>query len=81
LERFLREAMARSLLDLLDQVGVREDELKPLKSFERRGPYSAKYLALRANQGELPAVKVSGDWRTSPRAIGLYRDRVARTGR
>jgi len=78
LERFLREAMARSLLDLLDQVGVREDELKPLKSFERRGPYSTKYLALRANQGELPALKVAGDWRTSPRALRLYRELTGR---
>src|SRR5437016_14550089 len=30
LEGFLVVAMARSLLDLLDQVGTREDELKPL---------------------------------------------------
>ena len=77
-EGFLKEAMARSLLDLLDQVGTATDELKPLKAFERRGPYSAKYLALRASQGELPAVKVSGDWRTSARALGLYTDLVAR---
>jgi Fic family protein len=80
LEAFLREAMARSLLDLLDQIGTREDELKPLKSFERRGRYSAKYLALRASQGELPSLKASGDWRTSARALGLYRDVVSRAG-
>jgi len=79
LEGFLREAMARSLLDLLDQIGTREDELKPLKSFERRERYSAKYLALRASQGQLPGLKVSGDWRTSARALALYGDVVART--
>ena len=75
---FLREVMGRSLLDLLDQLGTREDELKPLKAFERRGAYSAKYLALRANQGELPAIKEAGDWRTSARAHRIYREAVGR---
>src|SRR6266581_4925475 len=78
LESFLRELMGRSLLDLLDQLGTREDELKPLKAFEGRGAYSAKYLALRANQGELPAIKEAGDWRTSARAHRIYREAVGR---
>ena len=79
LEEFLREANARSVLDLLDQVGTAEDELRPLKAFEARGPYSAKYLALRASQGVLPALKVSGDWRTSRRALRVYREAIGRT--
>jgi len=78
LEGFLREAMARSLLDLLDQVGTADDELKPLKALASRGPYSAKYLALRASQGVLPALKVSGDWRTSRRALRAYREALGR---
>src|SRR6266699_4170420 len=75
---FLRLAMGRSLLDLLDQVGTREDELKPLKKLARNTPYSAKYLALRASQSRLPALKLSGDWHTSERALTVYREFVAR---
>jgi Fic family protein len=78
LEGFLRLTMARSLLDLLDQVGTREDELKPLRVISRLSPYSAKYLGLRAAQEELPAVKVSGDWHSSERSLRLYRDFVGR---
>ncbi len=75
---FLRLAMGRSLLELLDQVGTREDELKPLKRLARNTPYSAKYLALRASQSRLPALKLSGDWHSSERAITVYREFVAR---
>jgi Fic family protein len=78
LEAFLMEAMARSLLDLLDHVGTERDELRPLQDFEDRGPYSAKYLALRASQGELPAIKKSRVWHTSERAYGMYRKEVGR---
>jgi len=78
LEEFLRVTMGRSLLDLLDQVGTREDELRPLKKLAGKSPYSAKYLALRANQERLLALKVSGDWKTSERAIRVYRELVAR---
>ena len=60
LTEFLRVAMSRSLLDLLDQVGTKEDELKPLRKFGSKATYTAKYLALRANQGKLPALKVGG---------------------
>lgn len=77
-EGFLRLLMGRSLLDLLDQVGTGDDELKPLRRFESRGPYTGKYLALRAGQGKLPAIKAGGDWRTSARAIRIYRDLVGR---
>lgn len=78
MEDFLRVAMARSLLDLLDQVGTREDELKPLRKLAVKSPYSAKYLGLRASQERLPALKVSGDWHTSERAIRVYQELVAR---
>jgi Fic family protein len=79
LEEFLRVTMARSLLDLLDQLGTREDELRPLASISRHSRYSAKYLGLRAAQEELPALKVSGDWHSSERSLRLYRDFVARS--
>ncbi len=81
LEDLFRAAMARSLLDLLDQVGTREDELMPLRTLARSSPYSAKYLGLRAAQEQLPAVKVAGDWHSSPRALDLYRTYVARRAR
>src|SRR3989441_5154612 len=79
LEAFLTSAMGRSLLDLLDQVGTAEDELKPLRKMAARGPYSAKYLGLRAGQERLPAIKIAGDWNTSPRALHLYRQQVGRS--
>ena len=75
---FVRELMGRSILDLLDQLGTAEDELKPLKQLETKSGHSAKYLRLRAGQGRLPALKVSGDWHTSRRAIQLYRENVGR---
>ena len=78
LEGFLVVAMARSLLDLLDQVGTREDELKPLRALSKQSPYSAKYLSLRATQEELPALKASGDWHSSERALRAYRHLVGR---
>jgi len=78
LKDLLRVAMGRSLLDLLDQVGTKVDELKPLRRFAAKGGYGAKYLALRAGQGQLPALKVGGDWRTSARALSVYQDLVGR---
>ena len=78
LTEFLRVAMGRALLDLLDQVGTKLDELRPLRRFVAKGPYTAKYLSLRAGQGELPALKARGDWRTSARALSIYRDLVGR---
>lgn len=78
LEEFLRVAMGRSLLDLLDQVGTSDDELKPLRVLSKPSPYSAKYLSLRATQEELPALKVAGDWHSSERTLRTYRDIVGR---
>ncbi len=74
----LKDLMGRSVLDLLDQVGTADDELKTLKDLESKSPYSAHYLSLRAGQGELPAVKVAGDWQTSIRALRLYREFTGR---
>lgn len=78
LVHLLQEAMSRSLLDLLDQVGLEQDELKVLWSFASKTGYSGNYLALRANQGALPALKERGRWRTSARAMSLYRQHTAR---
>ncbi len=78
LEGFLRACAGRSLLDLLDQVGTARDELRPLRRLARGSAYSAKYLGLRATQEELPAVKISGDWQSSERALQIYGDIVAR---
>lgn len=74
----LEAAMGRSLLDLLDQVGTAHDELKVLWSFSPKSGFGAHYLALRASQGELPAVKERGRWRSSARALSLYRLHAAR---
>src|SRR5437016_14141943 len=79
LEAFLRTMMGRSLLDLLNQVGTAEDELKPLRQIAARGPYSAKYLGLRAGQEGLPGITIAGDWNTSPHALHLYRQQVGRS--
>jgi len=81
LEGFLRICMARSLVDLLDQVGTKDDELLSMKELGRLGPYSAQYLSLRAGQGELPAVMVRGDWMSSRRAIDVYRELLGRSQR
>ncbi|HLE47744.1 MAG TPA: Fic family protein [Candidatus Thermoplasmatota archaeon] len=61
LERLLEDAAARSLLDLMDQVGGPEDALHPLSHFARAAwnPYGAHYLSLRARQGSLAALHVS----------------------
>jgi len=70
----LKVLMGRSILDLLDQVGTADDELRSLKNLAPKGPYSPHYLSLRAGQSQLPAIKVAGDWRTSARALRLYRE-------
>lgn len=91
---FLEMRMARSLLDLLDQVSGPEDELRELKTFsnERWNPYGAHYLSLRARQGSLVAVRVTNRigpegkrkmrgrpaWLTSERALRYYVKHVGR---
>ena len=69
LVRLMETLMAQSLLDLLHQLGTREDELRPLKAFDT---YSPKYLSIRIRDGELPGAMIKGDWHTSERALSLY---------
>jgi len=79
LSEFLRIAMGQSLIDLLDQVGtMKEDGLITIAELGKKGSYSAKYLGLRAKQGSLPAIKRSGEWMTSNRALALYEKHVGR---
>jgi hypothetical protein len=73
LERLLRVLMGRSLLLLLADVGDDEDRLLRANELAGDGPYSTKYLALRASQGKLPAVKRGGRWLSSRRAVETYR--------
>ncbi len=70
--------MRSSLIDLLSQVGTAEEGLKPLIEPQDEASYSSKYLALRAKQGELPALRARGERRSSMRALGIYMDEVAR---
>jgi len=78
MKEFLRVTMGRSLLDFLDQVGTEKDELKRLKYFVDGKSYSAKYLSLLVQKGNLPAVRIKGDFFTSERAIECYRKFVGR---
>ena len=76
LEELLHELMGRTLIDLLDQVGTEGDSLKTTIELGAEGPYSAKYLGLRAKQGELPGILRKHNWWTSRRAISIYRESV-----
>ncbi|UCC93008.1 MAG: Fic family protein [Thermoplasmata archaeon] len=78
LERLLRVLMGRSLLLLLADVGDEEDRMLRVSELARDGPYTAKYLALRASQGHLPAEKRRGRWWTTRRAVGAYRQVVGK---
>ena len=79
LVEFLKVMMAQSMLDILDQVGIeKEDRLITITELGSKASHSAKYLALRANQGILPAIKKAGEWTTSRRAIGLYERLIGR---
>jgi len=78
IKEFLKVIMGRSLLDLLAQVGTKKDELKRLKNFENVGSYSAKYLSLLVQKGNLPAVRIKGDFFMSERALECYRRYVGR---
>ncbi len=78
LEHLLKLLMGSSLVDLLDQLGTSEDELVNLNKISKFVPYGAKYLALRCQQGVVPAVKTGREWQTSRRVIELYSKHVAR---
>lgn len=69
---YLMVSMAGSLLNFLSGVGTEQDALSPMVKLKGESPYSAKYLSLRARQGELPAVRIGKEWNTSRRALGLY---------
>jgi len=75
---YLMVIMASSLLDFLSHVGTERDELMPLLELEGESAYSAKYLSLRARQGELPAVRIGKGWNTSRRALEHYVKEVGR---
>jgi Fic family protein len=76
---YLKFTMGASLLNFLSFVGSEIDELRPLLQYEKESTYSPKYLSLRARQGELPAVMIKNEWRTSKRALDLYTVEVGRT--
>lgn len=78
LEELIMERMGSSLVFMLSHVGTSEDELRSLVQLEGDGPYSAKYLALRARQGELPAMMIHHEWRTSSRALEIYITEIGR---
>jgi Fic family protein len=78
LEDFMKLLTGASLVDLLDQLGTSEDELMNLRKISKLVSYDPKYLALRCQQGAIPAVKTSGEWQTSRRVLKLYSMYVAR---
>lgn len=78
LKDFIMDKMGSSLVYMLSQVGTSEDELKSFAQLQSNSPYSAKYLALRAKQGELPAMMIKHQWRTSARALNLYVKEIGR---
>jgi len=72
LTEYLMNIMGGALLNFLSQVGTEQDELIPLAELHKDSTYSAKYLSLRAGQGELPAVRIGKGWNSSKRALELY---------
>lgn len=76
LTEFLETNMARSLIFMLDMIGSEGDKLLTLDEAKKASgaDYSTKYLALRIKQGELPGIRLNNRWKTSPVAIGLYRE-------
>ena len=72
LTEYIKVIMGGSLLNFLSFIGTEQDELRPLVGLNGNGDYSAKYLSLRARQGELPAVRIKNEWNTSKRALDLY---------
>ncbi len=75
---YLMVIMAGSLLNFLSEVGTEQDELMSLIKLQKESVYSAKYLSLRARQGELPAVRKGKEWNSSKKALAYY---VAEIGR
>lgn len=59
LEHLVRTCMARGILDLLDQIGDSQDELRDVQELARLPwvPHKADYLALRCRQGVIPGIR------------------------
>jgi len=74
----LEKLMASSILDLLDQVGTKEDTLMDLKAASKLTKHSPSYLGLRCKQGSLPGVLTKHRWFTSRRALKMYNEHVGR---
>lgn len=74
LNSLIERLMGSSLMDLLDSVGMAEDELIDLKKASSLVPYNTNYLGLRCKQGELPGVLSGHKWKTSERALKIYMD-------
>jgi Fic family protein len=74
LEDFIGVVMGRSLVTLLDLVGVDEDVLKPLEEMEERGEGFLAYSEHMAEEGKLPAVRVGNTWHSSMRALELFNE-------
>jgi Fic family protein len=74
LKGFLEINMAQSLIFVLDMVGSEDDKLLALNEAKKVSGtnYSAKYLALRIKQGEIPGIRLNNRWKTSPVAINFY---------
>lgn len=74
--QFLETTMAKSLVFILDLVGSEGDKLLTLRELSSipAVEYSAKYMALRIAQGELPGIHIGRMWKTSMEAIRVYRE-------
>jgi len=48
------------------------EDLISISTAAKGAPYSAEYLSLLARKGRLPAVKISRDWLTTPKAVSWY---------
>lgn len=80
LEDLFKTLMASSLLDLLDQVGIKDDELISIKEAASFSSYGENYLSLICKRGVLPSLRSGREWRTSRWALGLYQEYSGRKG-
>ncbi len=84
---FIAQAIQGSLMRYLGALGG-EEALMPLKQMVDvasttlgKCPYSIEYLALRARQGKLTAVKIEGIWHSSIKALREYQEHYSRAGK
>jgi Fic family protein len=76
---FVQARVGATLIDLLAKLGTDDDGLRSLAELAKGTEHTGKYLALRASQGQLPATRYKGEYRTSLRAIRLYKELVGRS--